>query len=401
MRATFRTFESGAGDCLFLILRDEQEGSSFHIMVDCNVLTSEIKHFIYEDLESRIDTLIITHIDADHTNGIIKLLRAVESEHLQINQILFNCFQPQIDNPQSVNNEVREKLDAVMKLLPPVVDENVHKTNGIDAACLVTVIDRKPQWKSAWRKTPILAGETITLNEVKWGRLVFLSPTRSAMDNLLHEVKLEYARKLGVAPPEQDFENQDKYFELMLRLSDLRKRPRFIRKTGSMAITKNIMIRFAKEDADEKSVTSANKASLAFYWESDNSSKRVLIMGDAISSQILSQLNEISEGEMRFEAIKISHHGSKYNTSMDLCNKIRSDHYFITGGRNGEGPHIETIAKIAILNPHQEGDAHRNLHYNHTQGISLWEELNKVTVKSILDEYHITLLTENTHEFEY
>ncbi len=143
MQATFKTFESGAGDCLFLILRDEQVGDSFHIMVDCNVLTPEIKHFIYSELGSKIDTLIITHIDADHTNGIVKLLRDIESEHLQINQILFNGFQPQTDNPQPLNDEIRKKLDAAMKFLPPIVDENNHKTNGVDAACLVTEINKK------------------------------------------------------------------------------------------------------------------------------------------------------------------------------------------------------------------------------------------------------------------
>lgn len=400
MQATFKTFESGAGDCLFLILRDEQVEDSFHIMVDCNVLTPEIKHFIYSELGSKIDTLIITHIDADHTNGIVKLLRDIESEHLQINQILFNGFQPQTDNPQPLNDEIRKKLDAAMKFLPPIVDENNHKTNGVDAACLVTEINKKQQWKDAWRKTPILAGETIALSEAKWGRLRFLSPTQNAIDKLLHEVKLEYARKLGVAPPKQDFENQDKYFELMLRLSNLRKRPTIIKKTRGLVITKDVMVKYAEIDADENAVTPANKASLAFYWESTDSSKRVLMMGDAIPSQILSQLNEIYEGTMQFEAVKISHHGSKNNTSISLLNKISSEHYFITGGKSSEGPHIETIARIAILSTNQER-SNCNLHYNHTLDIELWKELNKTDIKSLLDEYHITLQTENTHEFEY
>lgn len=400
MQATFKTFESGAGDCLFLILRDEQVGDSFHIMVDCNVLTPEIKHFIYSELGSKIDTLIITHIDADHTNGIVKLLRDIESEHLQINQILFNGFQPQTDNPQPLDDEIRKKLDAAMKFLPPIVDENNHKTNGVDAACLVTEINKKQQWKDVWRKTPILAGETIALSEAKWGRLRFLSPTQNAIDKLLHEVKLEYARKLGVAPPKQDFENQDKYFELMLRLSNLRKRPAIIKKTRGLVITKDVMVKYAEIDTDENAVTPANKASLAFYWESTDSSKRVLMMGDAIPSQILSQLNEIYEGTMQFEAVKISHHGSKNNTSISLLNKISSEHYFITGGKSSEGPHIETIARIAILNTNQER-SNCNLHYNHTLDIELWKELNKTNIKSLLDEYHITLQTENTHEFEY
>ena len=58
MHVTFRTFESGAGDCLFLVLKDTRDGSSYHVMVDCNVLTEEVKAFIRDDLK----TLSLLHI---------------------------------------------------------------------------------------------------------------------------------------------------------------------------------------------------------------------------------------------------------------------------------------------------------------------------------------------------
>lgn len=401
MNALFRTFESGAGDCIFLILKDRLNESSYHLMIDCNVLTQEIKNYIRDDLKMRIDTLIITHIDADHTNGVTKLLRSPEFASLQIGQILFNGFQPQTDTIKLLDNETKKKLDSVVGLFPSIMDETNHKTNGMNAACLIAEIYKNLRWKAAWRRKPILAGETITLsNDTRWGYLRFLSPTQAAMDSLLHEIKLEYARRLGIAPPDSDFENQDKYYELMLRLLELRKRPAVKKKLSGVAITKDLMERYAKADADESTVTSTNKSSLAFYWEAEDSSKRILIMGDASPSQVLTQLNKIDRDEMWFEVIKISHHGSKNNTSVGLCNKVDSNHYFITGGKNGEGPHIETIAKIATK-PLREGRQHRELHFNHTYGISLWNELNKYAVKLLLDEFHLKLVTENTHEFEY
>ena len=42
MKAIFKTFESGAGDCVFLVLKDEESGESYHLMVDCNVLTGDM-----------------------------------------------------------------------------------------------------------------------------------------------------------------------------------------------------------------------------------------------------------------------------------------------------------------------------------------------------------------------
>jgi len=70
-------------------------------MMDCNVLTDEIKAYIRDELYKRIDILIVTHIDSDHANGITKLMRNPDFADLQIGMILFNGFQPQTEQPQT------------------------------------------------------------------------------------------------------------------------------------------------------------------------------------------------------------------------------------------------------------------------------------------------------------
>ena len=212
MRAIIKTFESGAGDCIFLVMKDERDGSSFNIMIDCNVLTDEIKAYLRDVLYKRIDVLIVTHIDSDHVNGITKLMRNPDFVDMHIGMILFNGFQPQTKQPQTLNIQKLAKLKAVAELLPPIVDRAFQKTNGMDAACLVTELNKHPQWKAVWRQTPIIAGETISLgNNEKWGRLRVLSPTQDSLDDLLYDVKLEYAKRLCSAPPSEDFVDQDKY----------------------------------------------------------------------------------------------------------------------------------------------------------------------------------------------
>lgn len=401
MRAIIKTFESGAGDCIFLVMKDEMDNSCFHIMMDCNVLTDEIKAYIRDELYKRIDVLIVTHIDSDHANGITKLMRNPDFADMQIGMILFNGFQPKTEQPQTLPQKTVEKLQTVAELLPPTVDEAFQKTNGMDAACLITELNKHPQWKAVWRQTPILAGETMPLgNNEKWGRLRVLSPTQDAMDNLLHDVKLEYAKRLSSAPPNEDFLDQDKYYELMLRLAELRKRPSFARKTNAEAITKEKLNKSAKIDAEENGVTNANKASLAFCWEGGEEVKRILLMGDAVSSQVVNELNGIENGRIWFEAVKVSHHGSKHNTSIELNTKVDSAHYFFTGGKDNEGPDIETVAKIA-MKPLADGVEQRGIHYNHEKGINLWKELNKEKTIQLLNNYHILLNTDNTYEFEY
>lgn len=401
MRAILKTFESGAGDCIFLVMKDAIDGSSFHIMMDCNVLTDEIKTYIRDELCKRIDVLIVTHIDSDHANGITKLMRNPDFADMQIGMILFNGFQPQMEQPQTLNPQIVAKLEAAAELLPPVVDKEFQETNGMDAACLITELNKHPQWKAVWRQTPILAGETMPLgNNEKWGRLRVLSPTQEAMNNLLHDVKLEYAKRLGSAPPNEDFLDQDKYYELMLRLAELRKRPSLSRKINAGAITKETLNNSAKTDAEENGVTNANKASLALCWEGGETMKRILLMGDAVSSQVVNELNDIDDDRIWFEAVKVSHHGSKHNTSIELNAKVDSAHYFFTGGKDNEGPNIETVAKIT-LKPLAEGIDQRVIHYNHEKGINLWKELNKEKAMLLLDNYHTQLNTDNTYEFEY
>ena len=401
MRAIINTFESGSGDCIFLVFKDEMDGSRFHIMMDCYVLTDEIKAYIRDELYKRIDLLIITHIDSDHVNGITKLMRNPDFADMQIDMILFNAFQPQMEHPETLNPQTITKLKAVAELLPPTVDGAFQKTNGMDAACLITELNKHPQWKAVWRQAPILAGETIPLgNNAKWGRLRVLSPTQEAMDNLLHDVKLEYAKRLGSAPPNEDFLDQDKYYELMLRLSELRKSPYLTRKTNVGAITKETLNKSANADANENSVTNANKASLALCWEGGEEMKRILLMGDAVSSQVVNVLNDIDDDKIWFEAVKVSHHGSRHNTSIELNAKVDSAHYFFTGGKDNEGPDIETVAKI-VMKPQVEGIDQRVIHYNHGKGINLWKELNKEKTIQLLNNNHTHLNTDNTYEFEY
>ena len=107
MIAIIKTFESGSGDCIFLIMKDEMDDSSFHI-----ILTDEIKTYIRDELCKRIDVLIVTHIDSDHVNGITKLMRNPDFADMQIGMILFNGFQPQTEQPQFLNTQIVAKFVA-------------------------------------------------------------------------------------------------------------------------------------------------------------------------------------------------------------------------------------------------------------------------------------------------
>lgn len=153
---------------------------------------------------------------------------------------------------------------------------------------------------------------------------------------------------------------------------------------------------YASKEAEENKVTVENKASLAFIWECGN--KRVLFMGDAVSSTIINNLSG-NEDVLFFEAIKIAHHGSKFNTSKEFAKKIKSNHYFLTGGKKDEGPHIEAISKYIINNSNREISTY--LHYNHLIKGEIIEQLTQSNFISLLATYGFELDNNNEYEFEY
>lgn len=88
MTATFKTFHSGIGDCIFFLIKKEEEQRV--VMVDCGTFEVPIKKYVQEKLAKKIDLLIVTHIDNDHIEGVKTMLNDPE---IKVGRIIFNCYQ--------------------------------------------------------------------------------------------------------------------------------------------------------------------------------------------------------------------------------------------------------------------------------------------------------------------
>ena len=60
MHCTFKTFHVGAGDCITLLLQNDNK--EIHILVDCGKFTTEVKYYICQKFGERIDYLIVTQV---------------------------------------------------------------------------------------------------------------------------------------------------------------------------------------------------------------------------------------------------------------------------------------------------------------------------------------------------
>lgn len=398
MKATIRTFQSGCGDCIFLILEDGMSGESFHVMIDCGHFSSEIKAFVENDLGLRLDMLIATHYDDDHIAGNIKML--LELDKLEIGKIIFNCFQDYDENATvEIPSGDKNLLDKYVTNIHLSPNPNNTKISAPQAALLSLLLKSNDKWFKAWNRKILIEGDTINVGNAKWGQFLVLSPSSEAWDNLKDYFVKEYVKCVHSRPPQGAFENQDAYWEMLLRIAASKPQIKKMIPISSSMITKSFLQKKAAVDPNEVCITPPNKASLALVWECND--KRILLSGDAIASQLYEAIKKYYAGNhILFEAIKIPHHGSKNNMSNELSLLIDSEHYFLTGGKKDEGPNYETLAKI-ILHPIEDGIQSHTVHYNRILNLTELQCLIKDEYKELLESYKAKLTNENEYTFEY
>lgn len=85
-----------------------------------------------------------------------------------------------------------------------------------------------------------------------------------------------------------------------------------------------------------------NSSSISFVLSYQG--KRALFLSDSLPDHI----NESLGAKQKFNVVKVSHHGSKHNTSMALLEKVDCNNFIIsTNGPSSYGhPHAETIVRI-------------------------------------------------------
>lgn len=399
MRATFKTFKSGIGDCIFFVINDEEE--QFVMMVDCGKLEKEILDFVLNNCNGKIDLLIVTHIDDDHIAGVDTLLREYK-EDVEIGEIIYNCYRR---SPDLIKRSIKlppnkkKLLDNLISELPVLSDMNEHNISAAGAFNLANTILDTPKYGNIWRCDTVTSASS-DLDLKKWGKIRFLSPTIDDIERL-NKVYLDYFfEKLFMKADGKKWKKGESIFEYIIRYADLSDYERLHDiLIGAESISAEVLNKASEELVNTNAISVTNKASIAFVWESADSSKRVLFMGDANPETVSGELLNKYKGEafpISFEAIKVSHHGSHYNTTKELMHLVDSLHYFFTGGEEGKRPDKSAIGRI-VCRP-INGNNNRSLHFNFiTEDVQF---LNKA--KDLKRDLKFECdLTENEHVFEF
>lgn len=399
MKVTFKSIPVGIGDCLCLVL--DNDGEKFTIMIDCGKYNSSVRNFVRDDLNLHIDLLIITHIDNDHVCGVPKMIKA--EPDLYIGEVLFNSYQREpIKDNEILTTKQKQKIKQLKGNLDIIADIiGDSKINAEDARLLSEAIINyeKKCGREIWKRAYI-TNETEDFNlgsESQFGKLIFLSPSTTELQELDREF-LHMFKALFFPDTQEDFVNNVTIYELIVQYINRKDNIEFEHeKISSLTPLTPQFFNQMRQD-DSKETTYSNRASMAFIWTYANV-PRMLFLGDAAHERVCESIKDkFKKLPLFLDLIKISHHGSRKNTSIELMNLVDSNIYVIPGGRNNSSPSFETLAKI-LLRPLTAEVKNRSLLFSKNSGIvnSLVTNADKLT---FIPKFSIDI-NENPIEFTY
>lgn len=339
-------YKAGNGDCIAI------ESESAYILIDGGTARDYSNWSSNISSKSAIDAIIVTHIDNDHINGIIKLLQS--ENYKKIKSIYFNGVEQIFNIALSDQDEKLQtiKLNALSQQLSSINDrEEIGFSEGTSLSYLI----HENKINTPFNNTAIHSelGRKINVGNID---ITIIGPSYSSLQDL----KNNWISVLGEKRITPKILNKaySKAFEHYINsLNSFSERIIEI----SHSEPKNIESLANTKFEDDQSL--ANKSSITFLAESNG--KSILYLSDSDVSTILFWLDSQRLDKITVDAVKISHHGSKSNTSMALLNRIACRKYLIsTNGKSHNHPDLETIARIAVANQQSGAEIITNYELN-------------------------------------
>jgi beta-lactamase superfamily II metal-dependent hydrolase len=328
---------AGHGDSLWI--EYGEPGAIHRVLIDGGTAATydslrERIERIPED-ERRLDLLIVTHVDADHIEGSVRLL-GDKALKLKCDDVWFNGF----------------------KHLPNPDDDRLGPVQGEYLSALIR--KRRHPWNRAFKgKAAMIPDEGPIRSYTLTGgmKLTLLSPTERQLTRLRpqwNKVVREAGLEPGVAKEALEALAKDKKLQ-----PDALGEPRI--KVEALAAS--------DFRADAALANGSTIAVLAEYG-----GKRALLGGDAFAPVLQQSIQRLLDAggldRLALNAFKVPHHGSKGNLSTDVLDLIKCKRYlFSTNGKLFNHPDAEGVARVII-----HGGKEPGLFFNYrTEDNEVWD----------------------------
>jgi beta-lactamase superfamily II metal-dependent hydrolase len=272
--------------------------------------------------QCHLELFCVTHVDQDHVEGAVKLLANLP-KGVDIRQVWFNGWD-QVSGASRLGAVQGEKLGAA------ILNHAGSKWNTSFDGKAVVVPEGGPLPER------VIEGLTLTV----------LSPRKEELA-ILRPVWEKECAKAGLIPGSVEGAEE-------ALVHDRRLHPR---------LGASVDVEALASEAYEPDSSPANGSSIALLAEYDG--KSVLLCADAHSEVLEAGIQRLlaARGERKIEldAIKVSHHGSKRNSSPRLIDLLDCPRWLVsTNGDKFQHPDRETIARILLSRKRDQTELYFN-----------------------------------------
>lgn len=301
------------GDCIHISYKNE-DNKKRNILIDGGTkatylskprgrpLYGKLKTEVIDKLEKdeKIDLLIITHWDDDHIGGILKWFEEDNNAKTKIGQIWFNGG----------------------LLINEYFDTNHNNQNKNELSIFDSPLTSTPQG---------IYFEEIIAEEGLWNKELI------KIDKAGHNEDINFT----ILSP-----NDKKLEKLLKEWEKTPSNPYTCGKDTDYSKTIDELMESIEKEKFKEDSSIHNGSSIAFILEIEK--KRMLFLGDAHPSVICESLKKLEEPfPIKFDFVKVSHHGSKGNTSDEFLDMIDCNHFVLLADGSHKGlPHKETLVRI-------------------------------------------------------
>jgi beta-lactamase superfamily II metal-dependent hydrolase len=330
--------EANEGDALWIEYGDPTK--PHRMLIDCGYKTTyrEVLKRFDANPGLRLELFVLTHIDGDHIAGSVPFIADARITPANVREVWFNS-----------RKHLGDRLGA---------EQAEYFTHHLDKK------NFKWNQKFGGQAIVIEPGAPLPVHEIEGGlKLTLLSPTRERLRALAGAWDDELERIMTR-------KDVDTVEELVALGSATLAPDRLGTKPKVAALAASAF------EADSKAPNGSSIAFLAEFKDTfdGDKNKSVLFTGDAhspvVEASIRKLLADRGLGKLTVDALKVSHHGSKKNTSKDLLDLLNCKHFlFSTNGVKHDHPNAECVARVVA--PKRPGV---HLHFNYlTEFNKIWK----------------------------
>lgn len=357
-----KMIQAECGDCFLITINSIKP---INILVDCgtkNTYTNSLKPILLEmkEQDRELDYLILTHMHEDHIGGALALFKEnvsnKESKIIRINNIIFNGIKGlQIEHLEESKCDENDKIiykGVISKGKAAMQNRELSHDISAKQEMLISSYILKGEYKwnngNPFNSGPIYVfDDNLPILQVDNDTcLTFISPN---IDNLkkLNKSWISYLKSIKRRIKIVNNKLTQEAYEAYMFLKNCSESEPILKDISQYGLLKNDEIQQLSDIViKQDNQKTENGSSIAFILTYKN--KNLLFLGDAFSEVYYQNLLKWKNrgGSSYFNAIKVSHHGSKANTSDEFLKEFDSSIYLISTDGKYDHPNLETIAKI-------------------------------------------------------